>query len=80
MTWERSWQLWFSMPILIIPRIPILMRRNRRRERRPVVQKDSITTKEAMGIMVSAKQIVQILWLTPICSIVKVNRPSAVEG
>ena len=44
------------------------------------VQKGSTTTKEAMGIMVSARQIVQILWLTPICSIVKVNRPSAVEG
>ena len=44
------------------------------------VQRDSITTKEAMGIMVSVRQIVQILWLTPICSVVKVNRPSAVEG
>ena len=36
------------------------------RERRTTVQKDSITTKEAMGIMVSARQIIQILWLTPI--------------
>ena len=32
------------------------------------------------GVMVSAKQIIQILWLTPICSVVKVNRPSAVAG
>ena len=48
------------MSILIIHRIPILMRRNQRRERRMAVQKDSITTNDAMGIMVSAKQIVQI--------------------
>ena len=64
------------MPILIIPRIPILMRRNRRRERRTAVQRDNNTTKEAMGIMVSVKQI-QILWLTLMCSVVRVNRPSA---
>ena len=47
------------------------------------VQRDSITTKEAMGIMVSAKRIIQILWLTPmcraICSVVRVNCPSVVE-
>ena len=42
-----------------------------------VVRRDSSTTKEAMGIMVSAKQI-QILWLTLICSVVRVNRPSVV--
>ena len=63
------------MPILIIPRIPILMSRNRRRERRTVVQRDSSTTKEAMGVMVSAKQI-QILWLMLMCSVVRVNCPS----
>ena len=67
------------MPILIIPRTPILMRRNRRRERRMVVRRDNITTKATMGIMVSAKQIVQILWLTPIhrvmVNVVKESRP-----
>ena len=35
------------------------------------------------GIMVNAKQIIQILWLTPmcraICNVVRVNCPSAVE-
>ena len=49
--------------------------RNQRRERRMAVQRDSSTTKEAMGIMVSVKRI-QILWLTLMCSIVRVNRPS----
>ena len=38
--------------------------------------KDSSTTKEAMGITVSVKRI-QILWLTLMCSVVRVNRPSA---
>ena len=68
------------MLIVIIPRIPILMRRNRRRERRMAVQRDINTTKGAMGIMVSAKRIIHILWLTLMCSVVKVNRPSAVAG
>ena len=80
MTWVHLWQPWLNMSILIIPRIPILMRRNRRRERRTMVQRYSITTREAMGIMVSAKRIIQILWLTLMCSVVKVNRPSAVAG
>ena len=52
-----------------VVRIPILMRRNRRRERRTAVQRDISTTKEAMGIMVSVKRI-QILWLTLMCSVI----------
>ena len=54
------------------------MRRNPRREIRTTVQRDSSTTKGAMGVMVSAKRIIQILWLTLMCSIVKVNRPNTV--
>ena len=42
--------------------------------------KVSSTTKGAMGITVSVKRIIQIWWLTQICSVAKVNRPSAVEG
>ena len=72
------------MPILIIPRIPILMKRNRRRERRTAVRRDSSITKEATGAMVSVKRTIQILWLTPMCrvirSIVRVNHPNAVEA
>ena len=56
---------------------PILIMRNRRRERRMAVRRDSSTTREAMGIMVSVKRI-QILWLMLMCSVVRVNRPSAV--
>src|SRR3954467_11096829 len=46
-------QPWSNMPILIIPRIPSLMRRNRSRERRTAVRKGSSSrAKEAMGITV----------------------------
>ena len=68
------------MLIWKIPKIPILTKRSRRRERRMLVQKDRITT----GTVVSVKRIIQILWLTPMCrvmhSIVRVNRPSAMEA
>ena len=47
--------------------------------RRTSTPRDNSITRQVMGIMVSARQIVQILWLTLICSVVKVNRPSAVE-
>ena len=71
------------MLILKIPKIPILMKINWRSERRMPVQKDSIT-RRATGTMVSVKQTIRILWLTPICramySAVRVNRPSAVEA
>ena len=71
------------MLILIVPRTLILMKRNRRRERRMPVQRDNIT-RRAMETMVSVKRIiVWILWLIPTCramvSVVRVNRPRIME-
>ena len=71
------------MLILITPRTLILMKRNRRRERSTPVQKD-IIVRRTREIVVSVKRIIQILWLTPMCramcSVVRVNRRSAVEA
>ena len=70
------------MLILIIPKTLILMKINRRREIRMPVQRGSII-RWAKETMVSVKRIIPIWWLTPmcrvICSVVGVNRPSAVE-
>ena len=83
MIWAHSWQLWLNMLIRVIPKIPILMKKSRSRERRMPVQRDRIT-RRTTGTMVSVRQIIQILWLTPMYramrSIVRVNRPSAVEA